>query len=169
LLFTANVTLPGLAIDFLAAGGVDGGEAAPALAEIGALPRQPAGRPVALARVGRSSQGTNRRLSANALGKKSSCFGECAVDWRPLPASGTPTAGSGARASMVGTTKRADEKPQVTYNDHPLYRFQGDKKPGDTNGQGINAFGGLWWVVSPSRTQIIGSGSTSGGGNGYSP
>ena len=34
---------------------------------------------------------------------------------------------------------------QVTYNGLPLYRFQGDKQPGDTNGQGV---GGLWSVVT---------------------
>ena len=115
------------------------------------------------------SKGRTLYLFKHDSGKKSRCFGECAVDWPPLRASGKPTAGSGARASMLGTTKRSDGKPQVTYNGHPLYRFEGDKTPGDTNGQGINAFGGLWWVVSSSGKQITGSGSTSGGGNGYSP
>jgi predicted lipoprotein with Yx(FWY)xxD motif len=115
------------------------------------------------------SKGRTLYLFKHDSGKKSSCFGACAAAWPPLRASGKPTAGSGARASMLGTTKRSDGKPQVTYNGHPLYRFQGDKKPGDTNGQGINAFGGLWWAVSSSGKQITGSGSTSGGGNGYSP
>jgi hypothetical protein len=102
-------------------------------------------------------------------GKKSRCFGECAVAWPPLRASGKPTAGHGVHASLLGTTKPSDGRPQVTYNGRPLYHFQGDRKPGDTNGQGINAFGGLWWVVSASGKQVTGSGSTSGGGNGYSP
>jgi predicted lipoprotein with Yx(FWY)xxD motif len=115
------------------------------------------------------SKGRTLYLFKHDSGKKSRCFGACAAAWPPLRASGKPTAGSGARASMLGTTKRSDGKPQVTYNGHPLYRFQGDKKPGDTNGQGINAFGGLWWAVSSSGKQITGSGSTSGGGNGYSP
>jgi predicted lipoprotein with Yx(FWY)xxD motif len=115
------------------------------------------------------SKGRTLYLFKHDSGKKSRCSGACAAAWPPLRASGKPTAGSGARASMLGTTKRSDGKPQVTYNGHPLYRFQGDKKPGDTNGQGINAFGGLWWAVSSSGKQITGSGSTSGGGNGYSP
>ena len=43
---------------------------------------------------------------------------------------------------MVGTTTRSDGKKQVTYNGHPLYTFIGDSSPGDTSGQGVNAFGG---------------------------
>jgi predicted lipoprotein with Yx(FWY)xxD motif len=115
------------------------------------------------------SKGRTLYLFKHDSGNKSRCLGECAVDWPPLRASGKPTAGGGARASMLRTTKRSDGKPQVTYNGHPLYRFQGDRKPGDTNGQGLNAFGGLWWVVSASGKQVTAGGSTSGGGNGYSP
>jgi predicted lipoprotein with Yx(FWY)xxD motif len=36
----------------------------------------------------------------------------------------------------------------------PLYYFISDKKAGDVTGQGIDAFGGLWYVVSPSRMLI---------------
>jgi len=90
----------------------------------------------------------------------------CAVNWPPLRANGKPTLGSGANASLVGTTMRSDGKPQVTYNGHPLYLFTGDQKAGDTNGEGINAFGGLWYAVSPSGNQV--SGASSGSGGGYS-
>jgi predicted lipoprotein with Yx(FWY)xxD motif len=38
----------------------------------------------------------------------------------------------------------------VVYNHHPLYRFVGDNKPGNTNGQGLTAFGARWFVVSPA-------------------
>ena len=68
---------------------------------------------------------------------------------------------------MLGTTKRSDGKPQVTYNGHPLYLFEGDRMTGDTNGQGITAFGAAWFAVSPTGNQVSGKGSTSGGGNGY--
>ncbi len=66
---------------------------------------------------------------------------------------------------MVRTTKRSDGKTQVTYNGHPLYTFTGDSNPGDTSGQGVNVFGGLWYAVSPSGQQVTGSASNSGGGN----
>ena len=39
-------------------------------------------------------------------------------------------------------------------NVHVLYYFFKDKAPGDTTGQGVNGFGGLWWVVSPSGAAI---------------
>ncbi len=117
------------------------------------------------------SKGRTLYLWKKDTGKKSKCFGDCAEAWPPLRVSGKPTAGRGAHASLLGTTKRRDGKPQVTYRGHPLYRFAGDKKPGNTNGQGLDGFGALWWVVSPSGRQITGqgSGSGSGGGQGYGP
>ena len=75
-------------------------------------------------------------------GTKSTCFGNCAVNWPPLHVSGKPTEGNGANPSLVGTTSRPGGELQVTYNGHPLYLFEGDKNSGDTNGEGVDAFGG---------------------------
>jgi predicted lipoprotein with Yx(FWY)xxD motif len=101
-------------------------------------------------------------------GTKSACTGACASAWPPLRASGKPTVGSGANASMVGITRRSDGKPQVTYNGHPLYTFTGDQNPGDTSGQGVNAFGARWYALSPAGTQVSGKASSGGGGgSGY--
>jgi predicted lipoprotein with Yx(FWY)xxD motif len=110
------------------------------------------------------SQGRTIYLFAKDSGTKSACSGGCAVQWPPVRANGKPTVGSGLTASKVGTTARSDGKPQVTYNGHPLYLFQGDSNPGDTNGQGINAFGGGWFVLSPSGDEITDGGSSNGGG-----
>jgi predicted lipoprotein with Yx(FWY)xxD motif len=63
-------------------------------------------------------------------------------------------AGSGVRASLLGTTKRTDGKKQVTYNGHPLYYFAGDSSPGAATGQGLEQFGARWWVVSPAGRAI---------------
>jgi predicted lipoprotein with Yx(FWY)xxD motif len=117
------------------------------------------------------SQGRTLYLFKKDAGTKSSCFGDCATDWPPVRATGKPTVGNGLTASKAGTTKRSDGKPEVTYNGHPLYLFAGDKKPGDTSGQGLNGFGGGWFVVSPAGTQVSGSGTSSsssgGSGSGY--
>ena len=59
---------------------------------------------------------------------KSSCTGTCAGFWPPLIAAGKPRAAAGAKASLLGTTKRADGRLQVTYNHHPLYTFVKDTK-----------------------------------------
>ena len=114
------------------------------------------------------SQGKTLYLFAKDTGTKSTCSGGCATAWPPLRASGKPTAGGGAQASLLGTTPRSDGKPQVTYNGHPLYGFQGDSKPGDTTGQGNPGFGAPWYVLSPAGNEITTTTSaSSGGGNGY--
>jgi predicted lipoprotein with Yx(FWY)xxD motif len=86
-------------------------------------------------------------------GKTSTCYGQCAGFWPPLIAT-KPSAGAGAKASLLGTTKRKDGKLQVTYAGHPLYFFAKDKKAGDVNGQAFVHFGGAWWVVSAAGQKI---------------
>ena len=87
-------------------------------------------------------------------GSKSACTGACSVQWPPLLASAKPTVGSGAKPSLVAITVRLDGQTQVTYNGHPVYLFSGDRKPGDTNGQAVNAFGGLWYALSSSGDPV---------------
>jgi Secreted repeat of unknown function len=59
------------------------------------------------------------------------------------------------RRRSSGTTKRNDGRRQVTYRGHPLYRFAQDAARGQTNGEGLDAFGGEWYVVSPAGTKIV--------------
>ena len=87
-------------------------------------------------------------------GTTSVCYGACAALWPPLLTHSKPIAGPGVRASLLGTTKRKDGKLEVTYNGHPLYYWVGDHKPGQTTGQGLNQFGGPWWVLSPAGREI---------------
>ena len=87
-------------------------------------------------------------------GTSSVCYGACAALWPPLLTHGKPVAGHGAKASLLGTTKRKDGKLQVTYGGHPLYYFVTDRRPGQTTGQGVNQFGGPWWVISPAGKEI---------------
>jgi predicted lipoprotein with Yx(FWY)xxD motif len=81
---------------------------------------------------------------------QSACSGGCAAAWPVDQSSGTPKAGSGVTASLLGTIKRGDGTTQVTYNRHPLYYYSGDTGAGQQNGQGLNAFGALWYVVAPA-------------------
>jgi predicted lipoprotein with Yx(FWY)xxD motif len=84
----------------------------------------------------------------------STCYTSCAQVWPPVLTNGAPVAGTGATASLLGTTKRTDGKTEVTYNGHPLYYFVTDKKPGDTTGQGVTSFGEIWYVMSPAGAAI---------------
>jgi predicted lipoprotein with Yx(FWY)xxD motif len=87
-------------------------------------------------------------------GSTSVCYTSCAAIWPPVLTTGAPQGGAGANASLLGTTTRTDGKIEVTYAGHPLYYFVKDKAAGDTTGQGINGFGGLWWVLSPAGAAI---------------
>lgn len=121
---------------------------------------------VGLGKILVNSRGRTLYLFKHDTGTRSTCVGACAVNWPPLRASGKTTLGGGANESLVGSTTRSDGKPQVTYNGHPLYLFTGDAKAGDTKGEGVNAFGALWYAVSPAGNQVTGSSSGSGGGGG---
>ncbi|MFR0359370.1 COG4315 family predicted lipoprotein [Streptomyces sediminimaris] len=102
-------------------------------------------------------------------GTTSHCYGSCAQAWPPDITTGHPS-NHGLKATMVGTAPRHDHTTQVTYNGHPLYRFSQDAGPGDTTGQSSTAFGGAWYVVSPSGTPITSpapSPSSGGSGGGY--
>lgn len=87
-------------------------------------------------------------------GGMSACYGACAALWPPLLTKGKPVAGPGVSKSLLGTTKRSDGKLEVTYGGHPLYYFVTDRKPGQTTGQGVNQFGGPWWVISAAGKEI---------------
>jgi predicted lipoprotein with Yx(FWY)xxD motif len=120
------------------------------------------------------SKGHTLYLFTKDSGTKSACAGACAGAWPPLRASGDPTAAGGAKPSLVATTKRSDGAPQVTYNGHPLYLYAGDEKPGDTDGQGVTAYGAEWYALGPAGKQVTessasdgDSASNYGGGSGY--
>jgi predicted lipoprotein with Yx(FWY)xxD motif len=112
---------------------------------------------VAKSRLGRilvDSKGITLYDFVKDKGTTSACYGACAALWPPLITKGKPVAGPGVRASLLGTTKRTDGKLEVTYGGHPLYYFVTDKKPGQTTGQGVNQFGGPWWVLSAAGKEI---------------
>ena len=99
---------------------------------------------------------------------KSTCAGACATTWPPLTA-GSPTAGSGVDGGALATTRRADGSQQVTYHGHPLYYYDGDgSSAGSAKGEGLNTFGGKWYVVDGTGNAVesAGSGSEMGGGGG---
>jgi predicted lipoprotein with Yx(FWY)xxD motif len=112
------------------------------------------------------AQGRTLYMFGADMGTTSACSGACAVNWPPLVASGTATVGTGAKASLLGAGTRSDGTQQVTYNGHPLYVYAGDHNAGDTNGQGINAFGGSWHALTATGNEVTAT-AASGGSYGY--
>jgi len=76
----------------------------------------------------------------------SACTGGCLTKWPAVTvAAGTaPTAGDGVSGMLATITRPDDGTLQVTYNGLPLYFYQSDKAPGDTNGSYPN-----WNLVKP--------------------
>jgi predicted lipoprotein with Yx(FWY)xxD motif len=85
---------------------------------------------------------------------RSACFGSCASVWPPLRAAGRVAHGAGVNTGRLGTVARRDGGRQVTYAGHPLYRYAGDRRAGQTSGQGLNQFGAKWYVLAASGRKI---------------
>ncbi|MEH0971205.1 hypothetical protein V6U77_08755 [Micromonospora sp. CPCC 205546] len=75
----------------------------------------------------------------------SNCVDKCAQVWPPALTDGDPEL-NGVSDDKVGTVTRQDGSRQLTLDGWPLYRYVGDKKPGQWKGQGV---GGTWFVVAP--------------------
>jgi predicted lipoprotein with Yx(FWY)xxD motif len=84
---------------------------------------------------------------------ESVCYDECAEAWPPVFTNGTPKAGKGVDASLLGTAKRSDGKLQVTYAGKPLY-FYAHERPGEVKCHDVNLNGGFWWVVGADGARL---------------
>ena len=102
-----------------------------------------------------SARGRTLYLFMKDMNGGSACSGSCATYWPPLMKTGTLTVGPGVQRALVGATKRADGRLQVTYNKHPLYTFALDKSAGQTNGQGSSNFGAKWYAVSAKGRAVL--------------
>jgi len=102
-----------------------------------------------------SARGRTLYLFMKDRNGKSTCSGSCAAYWPPLMKTGTVSVGPGVKRALVGTTKRANGRLQVTYNGHPLYTFALDKSAGQTKGQGSSNFGAKWYAVSAKGRAVL--------------
>jgi predicted lipoprotein with Yx(FWY)xxD motif len=97
------------------------------------------------------SEGHTLYAFSGDSGETPTCGGACAKAWPPLLVeSGEPQPSNGTAAARLGTVERPDGTTQVTYAGHPLYSFDGDKAPGEANGNGSSAFGGTWSALKGS-------------------
>jgi predicted lipoprotein with Yx(FWY)xxD motif len=151
LLLALLATLGALAVGAVAVAGASSGSASAAKKSSGAATVTV--RKTKLGSIIVDGSGRTMYLFEKDKGGKSACNGACATAWPPLMTSGKPKATGGAEAKLLGTTKRSNGT-QVTYAGHPIYAFQGDSKPGQTNGQGSKAFGAEWYVLAPNGKKI---------------
>jgi predicted lipoprotein with Yx(FWY)xxD motif len=92
---------------------------------------------------------TGRTLYSLSIEKngKFICTGSCLSAWHPLvvPAGVRPTG-----PVKLGTIERPEGGTQVTYKGRPLYRFGGDTKADQANGEGIKDVG-TWHAATPPQ------------------
>jgi predicted lipoprotein with Yx(FWY)xxD motif len=103
-----------------------------------------------------NAQGMTLYELTSEAGGTFACTGGCLAVWPPLlvPAGTTVLTAAPGVVGTLGVVARPDGTVQATQNGFPLYTFAHDAAPGDTNGQGIVAFGGTWHVVQNTLTPL---------------
>jgi predicted lipoprotein with Yx(FWY)xxD motif len=97
----------------------------------------------------------------------SMCDSACATYWPPLTSQGAPRAGKGLQQSKLRLARSRGGTRQVIYAGHPLYRFAGDTRAGQTAGEGLDNFGAEWYALAANGHKVerdTGSSDTSYGG-----
>ncbi|MGW3645429.1 SCO0930 family lipoprotein [Streptomyces sp. NPDC000878] len=193
------VTVSAAAIVFTAGCGPQQDDAAkPAAAALSASPstgaKAPAGAADGLAQLQASAPGKLGILDNDTLGQvltdsagftfyrfdndtakpsRSTCDGDCAKTWPPVPA-GDASAAEGMDPALLGEVTRTDGTKQLTVAGWPMYRYVKDTQPRQANGQGV---GGTWFAAAPDGTKAAaagadadadaGTGTGTGTGDGY--
>jgi predicted lipoprotein with Yx(FWY)xxD motif len=109
-----------------------------------------------LGKILTDGSGRTLYLFEKDTGPKSNCSGVCAANWPPFTAASKPAVAGGASSADITLIKRSGGKQQVAYKGHPLYHYAGDSSAGDLNGQGMEAFGAEWYVLSPTGSKVEG-------------
>ena len=92
---------------------------------------------------------------------ESQCNGQCAQDWPPVAPPG------GSMPSGWTSFTRQDGTEQLAYQGRALYTFSGDTAAGQTNGDGVTAFGAEWHIARPASAPSPTPTASGGGGGGY--
>jgi predicted lipoprotein with Yx(FWY)xxD motif len=102
------------------------------------------------------------------------CTGGCASIWPPLvlPKGTAKASASGSlEMNLVGTAK-VGASTVPTYDGWRLYEYAVDTGPAQSNGQGVQSYGGTWLALRPDGTTVgsvksTATTTTSGGYGGY--
>ena len=140
--------------------------------------RQPSGvlvsvRKTALGSILVDARGRTLYLFEKDRNGVSMCNSACTAYWPPLTSHGAPRAGSGVHKNLLTLAKAHNGVRQVVYAGHPVYTFVGDKRAGQTSGEGLTNFGAGWYAIAASGHKVDkGDGTSSStpsspGGYGY--
>ncbi len=131
-------------------------------ASAGSTPTVSVAKVKGVGKVLTDSKGKTLYTLTDASGSAVDCTGQCATFWPPLTSSGTPK-------GSKGVTGLAVDGKQVTVDGLPVYRYTGDSKKGQANGEAVSSFGGVWHVITTDAAATSGgsSSSSSGGNTGY--
>jgi predicted lipoprotein with Yx(FWY)xxD motif len=105
------------------------------------------------------SSGNTLYAFTNDTDAKPTCIDACADAWPPVIVDASWTVAPGLDAGVFSTVAHPAGGEQLTAGAYPLYRFSGDARPGDVNGQGS---GGVWFAVGDDAT-IIEDAAVTGG------
>lgn len=82
-----------------------------------------------------------------------SCTGECLEAWPAFTAEGDVQVGEGVDGELLYTAS-FDDRMHVVFNGWPLFYFVQDEEPGQTQGHGIEGFGGVWYLIGPDGQHL---------------
>jgi predicted lipoprotein with Yx(FWY)xxD motif len=99
-------------------------------------------------------------LSSDSFNNSTCASNGCAGVWPVL----APPGGGAPMSTGWSSFVRADGKTQLSYNGWPLYTYSGDSAAGQSNGNGITSFGGVWSIARPGMAAAAGTPS-----NDYNP
>ncbi len=90
-------------------------------------------------------------FTKDALPETSLCTGGCVTNW-PLFYVENPEPGEGLDVDDFSSIEHPEGGMQTTYKGWPLYYFQNDLNPGETNGETV---GNVWFVAKPDYTIML--------------
>ena len=112
------------------------------------------------------SKGDTLYVLSSEKGNKVTCTdaNTCTKYWpdSELPKGTTSaTAGPGVNAALLGVAKGPTGDSYASYATYPLYTYAADGGPGQSHGEGIPGFGGVWHAINAAGQAVMSStGST---------
>lgn len=102
-------------------------------------------------RILATTKGLTLYTYAHDTKNRSNCTAKCATTWPPLILrKGMVAVGRGV--SGLGAILRSNGQRQVTFHGMPLYRFVGDTRSGQINGENVGSFHVAQLVVKRTTT-----------------